>query len=207
MLCNLIQVNIRKVHHKVLRHKPFELLGLNHIEFWVIFEAAHELMYSGFVIIPVLFEALDLDLRLGQLLVEFAELFLLLSFFLVHRFLEDFVLCDLAELLHHERVEIVGLFNQDFLYIEEIPIFPNRRQQIIEEIIERILQLFSDFDDVWSQKDFVLLNALTDETAHWLLPTMDLSHWTFHLLLDRLVEIKLVESVQWDHWVQQMRCV
>lgn len=119
-------------------------------------------MHSSLIIVPVLFEGLDLDLGLRELLIKFAEFLLLLALFLIHGFLKDFVLGDLCQLLHHKIIEVVRLFNEDFLNVEEVPVFANRQQQVVEKVVEGVLQLLSDFDYVRAQKDLVLLNSLAD---------------------------------------------
>lgn len=128
----------------------------------MIFQTSHELMHSSLIIVPVLFEGLDLDLGLRELLIKFAEFLLLLALFLIHGFLKDFVLSDLCQLLHHKIIEVVRLFNEDFLNVEEVPVFANRQQQVVEKVVEGVLQLLSDFDYVRAQKDLVLLNSLAD---------------------------------------------
>jgi len=95
--CNLIEINIRKIHYKVLSHKSLELLALNHIKLRMLLEAAHELVNSVFIIGPVLLKALDLYLSLRELLIELPQLLLLLLLLLfVNALLENLVLSDLG---------------------------------------------------------------------------------------------------------------
>jgi hypothetical protein len=65
------------------------------------------------------------------------------------------------------------LFNQNFLNIEQIPIFANRKQQVIEELVEAIPQAVPNLDYVLSQLNLVTFNALADLASHWLLPLLD----------------------------------
>lgn len=60
MLCNLVEIDVGKVHHEVLSHEALQLLGLYDIKLGVILEAAHELMEGGLIIVPVLLVCLHL---------------------------------------------------------------------------------------------------------------------------------------------------
>jgi hypothetical protein len=68
----------------------------------MFFQTTHQLIHSAFVVSPVLLKALDLDLCFRQLLIELPELLLLLLLLLfANRLLQNLVLGDLGQRLHH----------------------------------------------------------------------------------------------------------
>lgn len=62
MNCDLIEVNVTEVHHKVFSHKCFKLGILYDIKLAVVFETAQQVIDGTLIVIPILFEALHLNL-------------------------------------------------------------------------------------------------------------------------------------------------
>lgn len=156
----------------------------------MVFETAHEFVDGLFVVIPIFFEGRNLDLSFRQLLVEFAQFFLLRPLLLVDW---QGLLGDLCERLSDEIIEVLSLLHQHFLDVEEVPVFADRVQQIIEEVVKSFSKVVADFDDVRSQLNLVVFDAFCDKTSDWGLSALDVRNRRLDFALDRLVEIELVQ--------------
>jgi hypothetical protein len=72
----------------------------------------------------------------------------LLPLLLVDALSKQFVLCYLAKRLHDQIIKTLGLLYKNFLDIEEVPVFANREQQIVKEVVESIPEVVPDIDNV-----------------------------------------------------------
>ena len=79
------------------------------------------------------------------------------------------LLCDVLERLRHELVEPFGLLDQLLLHAEQIPVFANRLQEVVEELIELFSQVVTNEDDVVPEGDFMFAETCADLLIkHWL---------------------------------------
>ncbi len=53
--------------------------------------------------------------------------------------------------MRHCLIELAGLSNQNLLDTEKVPVFTNRLQEVIEEIVEFNSEVIPDKDDVVAQ--------------------------------------------------------
>jgi len=76
-----VQFDVGVVHDKVFCHEAPQLDRVNYVKFRVVFKAAHQVLDSAFVISPVLFKVLHLQLSVRQLFVEATQIFFLPTLF------------------------------------------------------------------------------------------------------------------------------
>lgn len=89
----------------------------------MVLEAAHQVRDGALVVLPVFFIVLHLELGVGQLLVEDAQVLFLPTLLQIEKL---FVLCYLVKTSSNNLVESGGLFDEHLLHGEEIPVLADR---------------------------------------------------------------------------------
>ena len=79
------------------------------------------------------------------------------------------------------------------LHREQVPILPDRLEQVVEKFIELLSQVIPDEQNVIPQVHFVLAQCGTDRLVEDGLPVLNLLQRRLYLLLEALLEIELVE--------------
>jgi len=101
-------------------------------------------------------------------------------------------------------VEPLCLIDEKLLYAEQVPVLADRLQQVVEELVEFLSQVVPDEDDVVPEGDFVLAETGADLLVKDRHPLRHIRQGSLDLLLERDVEVKLVQRVQRDHGMQQV---
>jgi hypothetical protein len=128
----------------------------------------------------------------------------LLSLLLLEGVLQVFILGDLRQRIHDKTIEVLCLFHQHLLNIEEVPVLPDREQEIVEEVVESVPQVVTDLNNMRAQLNFVALNALADETTHRVLALLYFGDRALNFHLDGLGCVKFVERVHGHNRMEQV---
>lgn len=128
----------------------------------------------------------------------------MLSLLLLEGVLQVFILGDLRQRIHDKTIEVLCLLHQHLLNIEEVPVFSDREQEIVEEVVESVPQVVTDLNNMRAQLNFVVLNALADQTTHRALPLLDFGDRALNFHLDGLGCVKCVERVHGHDRVKQV---
>ena len=118
--------------------------------------------------------------------------------------MQVFILGDLRQRIHDKTIEVLCLFHQHLLNIEEVPVLSDREQEIVEEVVESVPQVVTDLNNMRAQLNFVVLNALADQTTHRALPLLDFGDRALNFHLDGLGCVKCVGRVHGHDRVKQV---
>jgi hypothetical protein len=124
----MLELNVAVVQNQSFSHKLLQKAPVNRLELEVLLQAVHKLTYILLIVHPVLLVLLNLVLSLAQ---RFIELFDILR-----RMQQLTVVRELVKILGDCLIELAGFPHEDLLDAEQVPVFADRLQEIVEEIIE-----------------------------------------------------------------------
>lgn len=70
----------------------------------------------------------------------------------------------------HFGIEALRLLHENLLNLEEVPVLTHTLQQLVEELVELLLEAFSDEDDIIPQCDLMFSNRRGDDILDLLFP-------------------------------------
>lgn len=103
------------------------------------------------------------------------------------------LLSDIAERLGDHFVESLCLLDQLLLHREQVPVFADRLEQIVEKLFKLFSQVVPNEQNVVSQVDLMLAERCTDRLIQNGLTILYLLKRCLYLLLETLLEIQLIE--------------
>lgn len=125
------------------------------------------------VIHPILLVLLYLVLSLAQRFVELFDILL--------RVQQLTVISELIQILRHCLIELAGLSHQYLLDTEQVPVFANRLQEVVKEVIEFYSEVIPDKDDMVAQLYLVHRYTFRNLLPYQILSVSDLSQCLFDL--------------------------
>ena len=194
----LVDFDVTVIHHQVLGEEVLQGVSIDYLELTVFLESVNHLVHPCFKLAPVLLESLDFGLSHAQVLIEFLEVIVHVDLLIV------LVGCDLLQLFGDLFGELTGLLRETFLHFEEIPIGSDTFQHLVEELVKVLPQGVSDLDDMFPEGYLMLLKILAYLPLHKALRFSHLLKGLLYLLLQRRLEVELVDTVQRDDWMQQV---
>ena len=114
------------------------------------------------------------------------------------------LLGDLPELLKNLLAELTRLLRELLLHLEEVPVGSDAAEHVVEEVIEFFTQSVSNEDHVIPERNLVFRKIASNLVLNNALSVLDVLQTFFDLLLERRLEVKLINRVKRNYWMQQM---
>ena len=114
------------------------------------------------------------------------------------------LLSDVAERLGYNFVESLRLLDQLLLHREQVPVFADRLEQIVEKLFKFFSQVVPNEQNVVPQVYLMLAKRCTNRLVQNRLTILYLLKRCLYLLLETLLEIQLIERAKRHDRMQQM---
>eukprot|EP00353_Schmidingerella_taraikaensis_P014200 CAMPEP_0185592308 /NCGR_PEP_ID=MMETSP0434-20130131/67486_1 /TAXON_ID=626734 ORGANISM="Favella taraikaensis, Strain Fe Narragansett Bay" /NCGR_SAMPLE_ID=MMETSP0434 /ASSEMBLY_ACC=CAM_ASM_000379 /LENGTH=330 /DNA_ID=CAMNT_0028218023 /DNA_START=1100 /DNA_END=2093 /DNA_ORIENTATION=- len=193
---NSVQFDVAVVHNQVFLHEAFEAIPVDDVERAVLAQTPHKALHALLIRLPLLDVPLHLDLRIRKLLVELFEVRLRLD--------HDGLLSYVGEGFLNDFVEPACLLDELLLYGEKVPVFADRLQQVVKELVELFAQVVADEDYVVPQGHLVLSQRRADRLVQSRLSVLYFLQRSLDLLLQALLKVELVQRAQGHYRVEQV---
>ena len=102
------------------------------------------------------------------------------------------LLSDILERIGDSCVEPPSLLDEELLYAEQIPVFSDRLEQIVEKLFKLFSQVVSNEQNVIPQVNLMLSKRCTNRLIQNRLTILYLLKRCLYFLLETLLEIQLI---------------